>query len=110
MPDHNDHATWISFSNEEVAMLRRLLAYVEGSTDRDTEISLIRAKLDLYEAPETKDQRFRDAAEGQSWVRDGECEIDDHAVVSSSDEGAYVMAWVWASNADAGIEDCDHDA
>lgn len=101
---HTDYATWVSFSNEEMAMLRRLLAYVEENTDRDTEIGLIRAKLDQYESPESKDQRFRTGAEGQSWVRDGECEIDDHAVVSGSEEGAYVMAWVWVSNADAGIE------
>ena len=25
-------------------------------------------------------------------VRDGECEVDDHAVVSPSDDGAYVMS------------------
>lgn len=113
MTQHTDHATWVSLSNEEMAMLRRLLAYVEENTDRDTEIGLIRAKLDQYESPESKDQRFRDAAQGQSWVRDGECEIDDHAVVSGSDEGAYVMAWVWASREDAGLcrtAGCDEDA
>jgi hypothetical protein len=26
-------------------------------------------------------------------------------VVSRSDEGAYVMCWVWVSNEDAGIEE-----
>ena len=108
-----DHATWISFSNEELDMLRKLLAYVEENTDRDTEIGLIRAKIDQYTSPESKDQRYRDAAAQQSWVRDGECEIDDHAVVSGSDEGAYVMAWVWASREDAGMcrtPGCDEDA
>lgn len=97
-----DHATWISFSNEELGMLRKLLAYVEENTDRDTEVGLIRAKIDQYTSPESKDQRYRDAAAQQSWVRDGECEIDDHAVTSCSDEGAYVMAWVWAGREDAG--------
>lgn len=107
-----DHATWISFSNEELDMLRKLLAYVEENTDRDTEIGLIRAKIDQYTSPDSKDQRYRDAAAQQSWVRDGECEIDDHAVVSGSDEGAYVMAWVWASREDAGLcrtPGCDED-
>jgi hypothetical protein len=31
------------------------------------------------------------------WHRDGEIEIDDDAIVSESDEGAYVQAWVWVS-------------
>lgn len=36
------------------------------------------------------------------------CEIDDKALVSKGeDPGAYVMAWVWVDNAQAGIcEDC----
>jgi len=30
--------------------------------------------------------------------REGECEIDDNAVVSEGDDnGAYVSAWVWVS-------------
>lgn len=28
---------------------------------------------------------------------EGECEIDDCAQVSASEEGAYVHAWVWVS-------------
>lgn len=36
--------------------------------------------------------------------REGEVEIDDNAVVSESDDGgAYVAAWVWVSDADAGF-------
>jgi hypothetical protein len=32
---------------------------------------------------------------------EGECEIDDIAAVSESEEGAYVMAWVWVEKPDA---------
>lgn len=32
--------------------------------------------------------------------RDGELEIDDTTVVSDSDDGAYVMAWVWVDKDD----------
>lgn len=103
MTQHTDHATWVSFSTEEMATLRRLLAYVEENTDRDTEIGLIRAKLDKYENPAAKDQNYRAAAEKLSWVREGECEIDDYAVVSGSDDGAYVMSWVWVDRVAAGI-------
>lgn len=81
-------------------MLRRLLSYVETNTDRDTEIGLIRARLDQYEAPPSKDAAYRAAAEDLEFVREGECEIDDHAVVSQSDAGAYVMAWVWVESSD----------
>lgn len=29
------------------------------------------------------------------WEKEGEIEIDDNAVVSQSERGAYVAAWVW---------------
>lgn len=29
---------------------------------------------------------------------EGSLEIDDHAIVSLSDEGAYVQAWVWVGS------------
>lgn len=42
-------------------------------------------------------------------AEDGVCEIDDTAIVSDGDEGAYVMAWVWVSKDDAGIGDEDDE-
>lgn len=36
------------------------------------------------------------------WHRDGEVEIDDDAIVSESEEGAYVQAWVWVGRPDPG--------
>lgn len=43
---------------------------------------------------------YRDAAEG--------ADFDDDAIVSKGkDNGAYVMAWIWVSDEDAGIEHCD---
>ena len=33
----------------------------------------------------------------EKYQKDGECEIDDNARVSESDEGAYVQAWVWVA-------------
>jgi len=35
---------------------------------------------------------------------DGDINVDDDAVVSQSDKGAYVAAWVWVTNEEAGIE------
>ena len=88
-----DHATWVSFTAEEVGLL---LDHLEGGRPlNEDECSKLASRLNTYLADDTKDQRFRDAAEDLAWVREGECEIDDHAVVSPSDDGAYVMAWVW---------------
>jgi hypothetical protein len=37
-------------------------------------------------------------------VREGELEVDTPAVVSrGADDGAYVMAWIWIDNQEAGI-------
>jgi hypothetical protein len=59
---------------------------------------------------------YADAAREQ-YHRDGSIEIDEYsggfAIVSESDDpGAYVMAWVWVDDADAGItrEGADADA
>lgn len=35
---------------------------------------------------------------------DDECEIDDDAVVSVGDGGAFVMAWLWITDDEAGID------
>ena len=48
------------------------------------------------------DVKFLEAARA-NYASD-EIEIDDNAVISRSDEGAFVAAWVWVSSADAGIE------
>lgn len=46
-----------------------------------------------YRVPD--DEEMRELA-GQQYGREGECEIDDDAVISrGEDNGAYVQAWVW---------------
>ena len=49
------------------------------------------------------DPRFREQAKAQ-WGNDGEIEIDDDAVISTSRgegaDGAYVAAWVWVYRSD----------
>lgn len=41
----------------------------------------------------------------QEQAKEGEFEIDEPAVVSRGDDaGAYVMGWMWVSDADAGLE------
>lgn len=54
----------------------------------------------------TQDERFVEAARNLSFMRDGECEVDDHATVSDSEDGAYVMAWAWVDRTEV---DPDYD-
>jgi precorrin-3B methylase len=88
-----DHATWVSFTNEELTALQDIL--VNGVSYLDPNRQKIIDRINQYLAPDAKNQEYRDAAEQLDWVRDGECEVDDHAVVSEGDDGAYVMAWVY---------------
>ena len=46
---------------------------------------------------------FRKAARDQ-YQREGEIEIDDSAIVSDSEDGAYVQAWVWVDRSDLPAE------
>ena len=94
-PAHTDHATWASFTNEEFDGLREILALAKTNPEFADKAEALTARLDQYSDPATKDERYREAARELNFVNDGECEVDDHGVVSWSDEGAYVMAWVW---------------
>jgi hypothetical protein len=47
--------------------------------------------------PTVPDSHYRTAAIDH-YVNPGEIEIDDTALISRSDTGAYVQAWVWVPN------------
>ena len=54
--------------------------------------------------------QYIEAARDQ-YHRDGEIEIDDHAVVSRGDDpDAYVAAWVWVSNDTVGDDEPEASA
>ncbi len=50
---------------------------------------------------------FRQGASNE-WGSD-DIEIDGDAIVSRSETGAFVAAWVWVSNEEAGIEETDDE-
>jgi hypothetical protein len=69
-----------------------------GSPRMREAAALAEKAIKKVDAPRSKRQtKLFDAAKDQ-WDKDGECEIDDDAVVSTSKEGAYVQAWVWVYN------------
>jgi hypothetical protein len=73
------------------------LAAIDGLTFADCTV-FFAAKRDDYAL------KFVEAARNQMH-RDGEVEIDELAIISESgDGGEYVLAWVWVSNEDAGLE------
>jgi hypothetical protein len=59
---------------------------------------------DAQKAAEPQLNAYRDRADGMDYVREGQVEIDDNAIVSKGeDAGAYVMGWVWVDDDVAGI-------
>jgi hypothetical protein len=89
-------------STTHVPVSQSDLAELEGRLGKDHHLCRrIRDALTALDDP--KLDRYRAAAVEQS--SDGELEIDPGAVVSKGvDRGAYVMAWLWVSDEDAGIE------
>jgi len=89
-------------STTHVPVSQTDLAELEGKLGEDHGLCRrIRDALTALDDPELAP--YRAAAAEQS--SDGELEIDPGAVVSKGgDRGAYVMAWIWISDEDAGIE------
>jgi hypothetical protein len=48
-------------------------------------------------------------ARGKSSLTDGDINVDEGAVVSESDEGAYVAAWVWVRASEADLPGPDDE-
>ena len=58
--------------------------------------------VDTDEQQSPQANAFREAAKAE--CTEGELEVDDNAIVSFSDDGgAYVAAWIWVNDMEAGI-------
>lgn len=61
-------------------------------------------RIEATRKPPCAEKKYTAAAR-ELYHKDGEIEIDDEPAVSLGDDpGAYVAAWVWVSNADAGVK------
>jgi len=71
----------------------------------------IRTKMEIGLSNVGSDSAFRDAVieKYAGRLTDGDVDFQPDGLVSKSDEGAYVMAFLWVSNADAGIEFPEED-
>lgn len=99
--DEADLAIMPSHASTHVLMSKADLAVLERKLGPDHDITT-RVRNDLADIADPLLTKYRTAAIRQA--REGELEIDCHAVVSKgSDPGAYVMAWLWVSNDEAGV-------
>lgn len=77
---------WIRLENDEIALI------LQSIPDGPLAVKL-KAK------PDTDQAAFVAAV-----VQSDELEVDDDAVVSQGEDGAFVMSWAWVSNSQAGID------
>jgi hypothetical protein len=87
----------------------RLHAALEGSDD--PVLSGVLAKLRVCLSDVSSDEVFRTAAVEKYAGRltDGDLDFQPDGMVSKSDAGAYVMAFLWVTNAEAGLEQPEED-
>lgn len=106
-----------ALTDEQVAFLKEL-------AKAQTEENRLRGRetIDVWKSLETPINfsdavtHFHDPADA-GWIAmaselyadEGSIEVDEGSILSESDEGAYVMAWVWVSNEDMGIGTEDED-
>ena len=98
--------TYMAFTAEELALIAASLGPLTIQEAADVR-KRCQERLDDMANPAQTDlwTQFRDAAEAIH-AKEGEIEFDKDAmlVAEGEDDGAYVMAWVWVSDDDAGHE------
>lgn len=77
---------------------------IAGKALRDSPVTAADDQADAAE--QERIAKYREAANGLTSSNNEEIQIDDDAKVSmGSDPGAYVAAWIWVTNKEAGIEE-----
>lgn len=94
-------SVWLQTSAEEAEKLHALL---EASDD--PVLQGLKAKLEILNTDNQHDEAFRAVLMEKygSQLQDGDLDLQDDALVSSGDEGAYVMSFLYVTNAEAGLE------
>jgi len=99
---------WINLSDEEVESIRQANLVSMKATGGLVGCGLMLKRIAESQVENNSDlhRKYREAISSI----DGKMEIDDDAIVSiGADDGAYIMAWVWVTNEDAGIESEDEE-
>lgn len=105
---------WINLDSVELLVVKQALnAATQGMGCPSPERAQpILDRIADLEKPGPHDDAFRAAHRDRYSVHpwtDGDIDIDEDAMVSQGDDGAYVMMWGWVSNENAGLEVEDED-
>ncbi|MBN9314206.1 MAG: hypothetical protein J0I99_00550 [Devosia sp.] len=94
---------WFKLSDAEQSLVQHHLRSAIADQGPDPKAITLADRLTSDAKPETEDaQAYRDAADDPF----GEVNVDEDAPVTvSASGGAWVLAWVYVSDADAGIEE-----
>lgn len=97
---------WLPLDPQEA---ERLHLALESSSD--PVLSGVLAKLRSVLDDVGADEAFRSAVieKYAGRLTDGDIDFQADGMVSKSDEGAYVMAFLWVTNAEAGVEEPEED-
>lgn len=90
---------WINLTPEEIKLIESTIANVDSDEAR----ALSRKFAEWQESQQHNEQYIQTARAryqfASPWT-DGDIEIDDDAIVSAGEEGAYVMGWFWVRHSD----------
>lgn len=98
---------WINLSKDQLQLIHAALGRVsvpEAISAREEIDRAVKASFNPANAAWVAKAKDMHQDEGTLELDE---QGDDSSLVSYSDEGAYVMAWVWVGNDDMGIEDND---
>ena len=101
---------WINLTDDELEIVKKGLQREVGFHLLSSHVEETKAAQNVQKRISEQLQATPDAQAFIDAVSLSEPdELDDDPIVSRGDDGAYVMAWIWISNEDAGIDDtcCD---
>lgn len=88
----------------EIQALKTLLESHPNRAQAAAFLENIALRCGAYESPEQRATIAAYQRGAESLARDGEIEVDESPVISKGDDpGAYVQAWLWVSDEDAGL-------
>jgi hypothetical protein len=105
---------WIAFDDRQRAVIKKVLrdridAHTEGDVVDATVADEVSALIHIERTEKTFDPADPYRAYLQTQA-DDDMEVDDDAIVSPGDDpGAFVHAWIWVRNDEAGVPDEDED-
>lgn len=103
---------WINLTPEEIEQIVRALTIIDDDMKIEGTRHLRMKFADWEKSQQGREYIIQAAVAryeiGHPWT-DGDIDIDEDAIVSVSDEGAYVMGWFWVNFDREGINPDDEE-